>query len=70
MSASKEEMTSIHDKPRTLAVGHRVRFNGGGMDISGTVIEANWCSVRVEWDDGEIGLYDHQDDMIEVRDAD
>ena len=47
---------------KRLEIGQRVRFSDG---VLGTVTEKNWMAVKVEWDDGQVGVI-HFDDMADV----
>jgi len=38
-----------------LKVGDRVHFHADTTD-QGTVIEQNYCAVKVEWNNGQIGV--------------
>ncbi len=47
---------------RRLKIGTRVRFSDG---VFGTVIETGYNAVKVDWEDGQVGII-HHDDMQEV----
>lgn len=51
---------------KRLKVGMRVRFSDG---VLGTVTEANWHAVKIAWDDGQIGIIDHDamQDVVAVN---
>lgn len=53
-------MTDAQSKE--LQVGNTVTTDSlpEGEHHEGTVIEANWHAVKIEWDDGQVGLVDHR----------
>lgn len=51
---------------RKLRIGQRVEIWAESPDAcSGTVTEKNWMAIRVEWDDGQVGII-HLDDCRDV----
>lgn len=51
---------------KTLKIGSRVEIWAESPDAcSGTVTEKNWMAIKVEWDDGQIGLM-HLDDCQDI----
>jgi hypothetical protein len=48
------------DQSRTLKVGDRVRWGVTTTDL-GTVVEASWSGVAIDWDDGHTSSIRHND---------
>ena len=56
-----------HKQAAKLKIGDRVEiWPDTDEACPGTVIEANWCAVKIEYDDGVLGTIHHRD-MKEVR---
>lgn len=50
----------MNDKAaRKLKIGDRVRDDDD--ECPGTVIEANWMAVKIQWDDDQVGILHHRD---------
>lgn len=51
--------------PKSWKIGTRVRFlpdfDEHGVISLGTITEMNWMSVKVEWDDGQVGIIHKED---------
>ena len=47
---------------KKLLIGDPVVFSDG---VKGKVTEKNWMAVKIEWDDGQIGII-HLNDMQDV----
>jgi hypothetical protein len=50
---------------KRLRVGDRVTW-GGNAEDRGVVIEIGYCAVKIDWEDGQVGLIHHND----MRDVD
>jgi hypothetical protein len=48
------------EQSRTLGVGERVRWGTTTTDL-GTVVEAIWSGVTIDWDDGHTTSFQHND---------
>ena len=48
------------DQSRLLKVGDRVRWGATATDL-GTVVEATWNGVTIDWDDGNRTSIQHND---------
>lgn len=44
---------------KQLKQGDRVKFVID--DVNGTIAEVNWHAVKIVWDDGQIGIINHND---------
>ena len=66
---SLHDLVSRHDtRPiQTLKVGHRVAWHDSATD-QGTVIATDWSGVQIEWDNGKLQFF-HHNNMTEVSSA-
>ena len=53
------------EQSRLLSVGDRVRWGDTATDL-GTVVEAAWSGVTIDWDDGQTTSIRHND-MAQVE---
>lgn len=54
-----------HKQAAKLKIGDRVRYTGEDS-CPGTIIEANWCAVKIKYDDDVICIL-HHGDMDEIE---
>ena len=45
---------------KKLKVGDKVMWQGSHTDL-GEVIEVGYCAVKIKWDNGQVGLVQHDD---------
>ena len=55
------------DQSKRLKVGHRVSWHDSAND-RGTVVATDWSGVQIEWDNGKIQFF-HHNNMTEVSRA-
>lgn len=59
------ETTMNYKVAAKLKIGDRVRYTGSDS-CPGTIIETNWHAVKIEYDDGVVGILHHRD-MDEIE---